>query len=110
MQLTNIYSIYDRKAQYYLPVFQHRSNADAIRDFANVVTSSETPIAQYPADYDLVIIGSLDLESGQITPQYPCGTVLNGLVALTNAQAERGRYKAILAQQMDIEEIIAENP
>lgn len=110
MQINNVYSLYDRKAQYYLPLFTMRSDADAVRQFASIVTTSDTPISQYPADYDLVRLGSIDLETGLINPEYPVGTVINGLVALQNANTERSRYKAILAQQVDIEEFIAENP
>ena len=110
MQTNNIYSLYDRKAQYYLPLFAMRSDADAIRQFAVIVSTSDTPVSQYPADYDLVRLGSIDLESGLINPEYPCGIVINGLVALQNAQVERSRYKAALSQQVDIEEFIAENP
>lgn len=110
MQKVHIYSIFDRKAEYYLPIFQHRSDTDAIRDFTQVVMASETQISQYPADFDLVRIGLLQLETGLIQAVHPSALVINGLVALTNAQSERGRYKAVLAQQMAIEEIIAENP
>lgn len=111
MQANQIYSLYDRKAQYYLPLFTVRSDADAIRQFAQIVTQSDTPVAQYPADYDLVGLGSVDLESGLIDPEYPVRTVINGLVCLQNAHAERGRYASLIKNpQMDIEEIIAENP
>lgn len=112
MQISKIYSIYDRKAQYYLPLFNDRTDADAIRRFTEIVTVSDTPVSKYPADYDLVRLGALDLESGQIVPEYPVGTLLNGLVALQNAQTERSRYKVLLErpEQVDIEEILAENP
>jgi len=107
MQEARIYSVYDRKAAYYLPLFTMRSNADAIRQFSEIVTG-DTPIAKYPADYDLVCLGSINLENGSIEPQYPCETIMNGLVSLQNAQLERSRYAKILApQQVDIEELIA---
>lgn len=111
MHINNLYSLYDRKAGYYLPVFSVRSDADATRQFAQIVVTSDTPVAQYPADYDLVCVGSMDLELGYITPEHPVRVLLNGLVCLQNAQTERARYKALLADpQMDIEEIIGENP
>lgn len=107
--LNYIYSVYDRKTQYYLPIFAMRSDADAIRSFADVVSHSETPISKYPADYDLVRLGSVDLNNGLIQPEYPCGTLINGLVCLQNANTERARYRASL-QQLDIEQVIGENP
>lgn len=108
MQLNHLYSIYDRKAAYYLPVFQQRAHADAERQFIELVTSSETPISRYPADYDLVCLGQIDLESGQIVPTYPCETLLNGLVALQNAHLERSRYAKAVNAQVDLEELLAE--
>lgn len=98
MQQNIIFSIYDRKAQYYLPPFTARSEADALRTFNEAVVSSETPISQYPADFDLLVLGTVDLESGELTPERPSPRPLvNGLVALTNAQRERSRYQAILS-------------
>lgn len=98
MHLNFIFSIYDRKAQYYLPPFSARSEADALRTFAEAVVSSETPVSQYPADFDLLVLGSVDLETGAVTPEHPSPRPLvNGLVALTNAQRERSRYQAILS-------------
>lgn len=109
MQIAHLYSIYDRKAGYYLPVFNQRGHADAQRQFTELVTNSDTPIAKYPADYDLVCLGSIDLETGSIAPTYPCETILNGLVALQSAQLERSRYAKLLkSDQVDIEELIAE--
>lgn len=94
----NIYAIYDRKAQYYLPPFTVRGDADAHRTFTEAVMTSETPISQYPADFDLVRVGSIDLESGLLaTPENGMPVLLiNGLVCLEVAQRERRRYNAIL--------------
>lgn len=109
MQEAHIYSIYDRKAQYYLPLFTQRGHADAQRQFTELVTQSDTPIAKYPADYDLVCLGSIDLETGRIEPTYPCETLINGLVSLQNAHVERSRYAKVLqTEQVDIEDLIAE--
>lgn len=109
MQEAKIYSIYDRKAAYYLPLFNMRGHADALRQFSEIVVNSDTPIAKYPADYDLVCLGSIDLETGSIAPTYPVETLINGLVSLQNAQLERSRYAKLLkSEQVDIEELIAE--
>lgn len=108
MQIHKIFSIYDRKAAYYLPIFAMRSNSDAIRQFESIVTTSDTPVARHPADYDLVSLGSIDLETGLIEPTYPVETVINGLVSLQNAHLERSRYAKAINPQVDIEDIIAE--
>lgn len=108
MQIHHLYSIYDRKAAYYLPVFTLRSHAEAERQFTEIVTQSETPVSKYPADYDLVCLGQINLETGQIAPTYPCETLINGLVSLQNAHLERSRYAKALNPQMDLEEVLAE--
>jgi len=109
MQNGTLYSIYDRKAAYYLPLFTVRSDADAIRQFTDIITQSDTNVSKYPADYDLVSLGEIDLEIGRIEPVYPARTIINGLVAFQAAQTERARYAKILSNpQVDIEELIAE--
>lgn len=91
----NIYSIYDRKAQYYLPPFACRGDAEAHRTFAEAVTTSETPLATYPADFDLVWLATMDLETGVVTGSMP-RLIINGLVALEAAHAQRRRYAQVL--------------
>lgn len=109
MQTATIYSIYDRKAAYYLPLFTMRGDADAIRQFTGIVTQSDTDVSKYPADFDLVSLGGIDLENGRIEPEYPVRTIINGLVAFQTAQTERARYAKILSNpQTDIEDLIAE--
>lgn len=108
MQISKIYAAYDRKAQYYLPCFQQRSDAEAIRAFTEAVINSESNVSKYPAEYDLVLLGQMDMETGEITPQWPVGLIINGLVALQASQAERARYAKALNPQTDIEEFIAD--
>nr|QJB19867.1 MAG: nonstructural protein [Microvirus sp.] len=96
--LNSIYSLYDRKSQYYLPVFNLRKDADAIRQFTEIVTSSDTLVSRYPADYDLVRLAEIDVSTGQVLPLDHVHIVLNGLVCLENAQRERHRYATILSQ------------
>lgn len=98
-----IYSIYDRKAQYFLPVFQLKADGEAIRAFTNMVVSSDTDVSRYPGDFDLVKLASFDQHSGAlVSHQYE--PLLNGLVALTTSNQERSRYKKALEGQLDIED------
>lgn len=93
-----LYSIYDRKAQVYLPPFTAQHEAMALRTFAEAVVSSETPVSQYPADFDLLLLGAVDVETGILVQETPSPRpIINGLVALTNAQRERQRYQSILS-------------
>lgn len=92
-----LYSIWDRKAGYYLPAFNLKSDAEASREFQNIVTSSDTPVSKYPADFDLVRIGTIDMETGYITPVNPGQLLVNGLVSLEDAHRQRSRYQSILS-------------
>lgn len=102
-----IYTIYDRKAEYCLPVFSQRSNAEAERQFTQLVVASDTQMSQYPGDFDLVCIAAMDVQSGKVNALEVPRTVTNGLTCLVNSRSERQRYKSALEQpeQMDIEEI-----
>lgn len=105
-QITLIYAAYDRKAEYHLPPFTCRSEAEAIRMFTEAVVSSESQVSKYPAEFDLVFLGDMDMESGEIFPKVPRGLVINGLVALQASHRERARYAKALNPQTDIEEFI----
>lgn len=101
MQLSNLYSIYDRKAGYYLPIFQHRTDAEAIRQFTEIVVTSDTPVSKYPADFELCAIGTMDLDTGEILPEKNSRVILNGLSALQASQAERARYQSALSPAIE---------
>lgn len=94
--ISNIYSIYDRKAGYYLPLFMARTEGEALRQFNQIVIGSDTDISKYPADFDLVLLGTIKLESGVITPEELPEPIINGLVALQNVTTERRRYERML--------------
>ena len=108
MHQMHIFAVYDRKAAYYLPTFQARTEVDAIRSFTDAIMGGETPLSKYPADYDLVRVASMDTESGRVTPAWPVDLITNGYTAYDLALKERGRYAKALNSQVDIEELIAE--
>lgn len=103
MNLQNLFAVYDRQASYYLVPFSARSEAEALRSFSEAVLTSETPIANYPADFDLVHIGFFDLDTGLVSGS-PSGmprVVINGLQALQASQATRSRYENALKSRSD---------
>lgn len=94
----DLYAIYDRKAQVYFMPFTAAHEAEALRTFAQMVVQSETPLSQYPADFDLLRLGTIGTETGILTPENPTPyPIINGLVSLTTAQRERSRYQSILS-------------
>lgn len=100
----HIYTIFDRKASYCLPVFSAKTDVDAIRQFKEIVVSSDTDVSKYPADFDLIAIADLDQYTGQTLPIQPLRILINGLVAIQEVNTERVRYKKVLTEQLDIED------
>jgi len=92
-----LYCIYDRKAQVTLPIFSSRTDVEATRIFTEAVMTSETPVSQYPADFDLIQVASYDVETGIVEAFVVPTPVINGLVALTDAQRQRHRYQSVLS-------------
>lgn len=107
MQILKIFAAFDRKAQYYLPIFQARTEVDAIRSFTDAIMG-DTPLAKYPADYDLICLAEMDTESGKITPIWPVDLVINGYTALDLANKQRALYAKAINGQVDIEDLLAE--
>lgn len=95
--MTNAYlfAVHDRKAQTFLPIFQAQREATAVRSFNEALMNPELPLNQYPSDFDLVRLGSIDTDTGVIEPENPA-LILNGLDALTLVRAEAARYAQIL--------------
>jgi len=101
MQVQGLYSIYDRKTQVYLPLYQATSDEQAHRAFVEVIMTSDTDVSKYPAEMDLVRLGALNIHTGQIEPEYPVGLLINGLVAYEAAIRDRQRYEAITRRIYD---------
>ena len=77
--LMNVYSIYDSKGEYWIPIWIARSHADAIRDFTRSVSSPGTPIGDHPADFQLVCVGTWDDDSGTLIPHEVKQTLGSGI-------------------------------
>lgn len=63
-----IFSVYDEKAEAYLPPFFLHMQAMAARTFADCCNDKKHPWGQHPADYTLFQIGEFDDSKGLITP------------------------------------------
>lgn len=66
--LMNMYSVYDLKAEYFVPPWIARTHADAIRDFQKSVSTPNSPMGDHPSDFQLICIGTWDDISGVLTP------------------------------------------
>lgn len=84
-----VFSVYDSKAQAYLPPFFLPKPAMAIRIFTECVNSPEHQFGKHPADYTLFHVGSFDDTDGDIISIDPQKNLGNGLHLLTpNSEQE----------------------
>lgn len=66
----NVYAIYDKKAESYLPTFNRQTNGQAIRDFTDAVmrpdpkTQQESQFKIHCEDYELHLLCSYDNNTG----------------------------------------------
>lgn len=66
-----LFSVYDEKAQVYLPPFVAKTTGEADRIFDSVIKDGSSTIAHYPSDHSLYKIADYDDSSAQIIPVTP---------------------------------------
>lgn len=81
-----LYSVYDSKAEAYLPIFESATHATAIRSFETAVKQDGTPFNLYPGDYTLFCVGSKDELTGVVSPEEPSHINLGMAQQYTAAQ------------------------
>jgi len=69
--MDKVFSVFDLKAQAYLPLFTAPTIAVGMRVFSDVVTQPNHPFGKYPADYMLYCVGEFDQNTGRITGNDP---------------------------------------
>lgn len=68
--MNEIYSIFDSKAEYYMPFFVERNDMTAIRAM-EAAMQPDHPIYKNATDYSLFHIGTWDQETGAIRTKGP---------------------------------------
>lgn len=69
MDKTNLYIIHDEAGQSIVGnVWQSRKDSIAAREFYDMLTKGGTPLNEHPEDYNLIKIGELDIDTGDVTP------------------------------------------
>lgn len=81
---TIFYAIYDTAAAVYLKPWNVLSDAQAMREFTDLVTNPESTINKHPEDYYLCRIGRYNDRDGKLEPE-AVETLLTGLEALAGA-------------------------
>jgi len=74
-----IYSVYDQKAEAYLPPFFLPAKGVAIRTFSEACNDPEHQFGKYPADYTLMELGTFDDSTALIDPYSPAITIGTGV-------------------------------
>ena len=67
--LTNIYAIYDSKAEAYMQPFFASTHGLALRTFEKHANDPQTIFNQHPGDFTLFHIGSYEEDTAQIKPE-----------------------------------------
>lgn len=75
----NIYSVYDVKANAYLPPFYLPTEGMAIRTFTDCVNSKDHQFGAHPEDYTLMYFGIFNDKQGSFEPLHPPKTIRTGL-------------------------------
>lgn len=85
----SIYVVWDLIAQAMAgPIFTHRHDAPAVREFTEVLGNPQTTLGKNPSDYNLLRLGEIN-ENAQLTPGLVT-TVLTGKEWLETQQKQRG--------------------
>lgn len=74
--------LYDKKAQTYFPPTCHINKSVALRDITQYLMDPRNPVAKYPHDYSIWVVGEWNEDQGQIT-SFPNPVILEEAANLT---------------------------
>lgn len=63
-----IVAVYDKKAESFNPIYTSKNEAVAVRDFSQGCIDKESNLSKYPEDYALYKLGTVEEDTGIITP------------------------------------------
>ncbi len=66
--LWKMFTVYDSKAEVYLPPFCFKAKGEALRAFTGSANQPDHPVANHPGDYTLFEIGAYDDSTGFSAP------------------------------------------
>ena len=82
-----MFSVYDSKAEAYLPPFQADTLGLAERMFQDTINDPRTPFHKHPEDYTLYHIGTFDSHTAQLSSGKHT-VVINGKQLLVSSHPE----------------------
>lgn len=96
MAKTKIFTVYDSKAEAYLPPFFMRSHGEALRAWEATVNDPNTNFNKFPADFTLFELGEFDDATAELLPLSPKRALSNALeVKRPDNVSQLGAAKAV---------------
>lgn len=75
---TMIFAMRDNNARLIINTIYQKREGPAIRAFHEALSTPDTLAGKYPQDFDLLCVGYMDDETGQLTPHTPPEVVTRG--------------------------------
>lgn len=70
--IENVYCIYDKQTNMALkPFFIHRNDVAPVRELEDIVSNKDSIIHKHAGDFDLIHIGTVNLETMELDKQPP---------------------------------------
>ncbi|QCQ84783.1 nonstructural protein [Blackfly microvirus SF02] len=89
--ITEVFSVFDKAVNAFLPPFQCRTKGEAIRSFSEAVNDPSKSFGKYSVDYVLMGLGTWDDNSGLFSPRDPIRIIGASEVIDTPPEAETPR-------------------
>ena len=87
--IDQIFSVYDEKAEAYLPPFYLPREAMAIRTFSDTINNPESGLFRHPHDYTLFHFGEFDNNTGEFRMFSSPKPLGNGVQFVSQSTDER---------------------
>lgn len=87
----NLYSVLDKKASAYLPVFLARTDQEAMRMMKMTLLRGPSPFSDFPEDYHLYTLGEFDDEHGTLASTSKPLPIASISELLESVQRDHGR-------------------
>lgn len=66
--LLHVYSVYDKKADMFGPLFLSNNDETAKRDVQNLLQNPNSTLSQFPGDFDIMLLGNFNDSTGVLQP------------------------------------------
>lgn len=64
-KFVNMYAVYDKVAEIFMPAFSCENHSKAIQGFGDVANDPRGTVIKHPSDYELYFLGTYDQSTGE---------------------------------------------